>query len=265
MIISNFLKSVYEKDVLLFRLGLFHFIIFALLFLPLAIDDRLIEGINPWIKPMKFSLSIGIYAWTIAWYLSYLKPLTSWTKVINITIAASMMIEIIIVLLQAGRGVQSHFNNSTALDGALFGTMGMMIALSSLATAILLILLFVKKPNLDFVYLTSLRLGIVILLVASGIGGMMIGNNAHAIGVEDGGAGLPFVNWSTEGGDLRIAHFLGLHSLQIFPLFTFWVKKRFNISDRGRLYILLVFTLLFGLLLNSLFRQAMDGIPLVRV
>ena len=53
MIISNFLKSVYEKDVLLFRLGLFHFIIFALLFLPLASDDRLIEGINPWIKPMK--------------------------------------------------------------------------------------------------------------------------------------------------------------------------------------------------------------------
>ncbi|WP_165977887.1 hypothetical protein [Nonomuraea diastatica] len=29
---------------------------------------------------------------------------------------------------------------------------------------------------------------------------------------------MPITNWSTAGGDLRVPHFIGLHSVQVFVL-----------------------------------------------
>src|SRR5277367_5484773 len=84
-------------------------------------DHRLVMGINPWIKPIKFAASITIYVWTLAWLLSYLprpRRLISWG------VSAVMIAEIAIIVMQAARGTTSHYNNSTPFNAIAFGIMG---------------------------------------------------------------------------------------------------------------------------------------------
>ena len=168
---------------------------------------------------------------------------------------------ILIILLQAGRGVPSHFNTTSPFDQLLFLLMGIFIGINTLAVIFMMLIYFRKNIKIDFVFLSSLRIAIVVFLVASSFGGIMISNGAHAVGVKDGGPGLLFLNWSIEGGDLRAAHFMGLHALQIFPLVTYLIKTKLNLGAKKQLYLLLAFTLMFSMALSYIYSQAMDGRP----
>ncbi len=90
----------------------------------------------------------------------------------------------------------------------------------------------------------------------------MISNGQHAVGVADGGAGLPFVNWSTTGGDVRIGHFLGLHSLQIIPLLAYWIKEKISSLSTQKLLVVIIAGV-YALIVNLLTTQALAGIPLI--
>jgi hypothetical protein len=193
----------------------------------LLYDTRLVTGLNPWIKPMKFLSSIAIFLWSMAWFMAETDArhrrrlgIIRWTMVL------AMVGEIVLISMQAARGTTSHFNIQTPFDARVFDAMGLMIVANSLAAAWFLTTL--RPVTGDRAgYLWGLRAGVVVFVVGSFEGFVMVANMGHAVPGPDGGPGLPFVNWSTTGGDLRIAHFIGLHSLQVLPILG-WAL------DRGR-------------------------------
>ena len=103
-------------------------------------------------------------------------------------------------------------------------------------------------------------MGLAIFLFASAVGGYMVGNHGHTVGAADGGPGLPYVNWSTTFGDLRIAHFLGLHALQALPIAGWLLRGRLN----GSLAWTIAAGVGYALAVVGLFALAAAGLPLLR-
>ena len=256
------LAEIRRRDPLLWAVGWLHVVLLAGMMVAALLDTRQILGINPWIKPMKFASSIAIYVWTVAWLMGAVRGARGARRVVSVTIAVAMVVEIACIALQSARGVRSHFNNATAFDGGIFSLMGGMIALNTVAAALLLLLVLTRPADLPRAYLWGVRLGLLVFLGGSAVGGLMVSRHAHAVGVPDGGPGLPFVNWSTEGGDLRAAHMVGLHALQVLPLLGH-ALSRSRLGERARLFALAAGAGVYALAGFVVLQQALAGRPLL--
>ena len=232
---------------------------FAVLAIVSLFDSTEILGINPWIKPMKFFISIAIFVWTVTVYLNFLKDYVKSARVISWGIIFVFLVEMIIVVMQAARGTTSHFNIKTPLDAMLFAIMGLAIFLNTILAAYLLYLYFKAEIDLPKTIIWGMRLGLILFLASSFEGGYMSAQIGHSVGVADGGAGLPLVNWSTTGGDLRVAHFIGMHAFQAVPFFAYTLEKYKVKSSLAWTY---VFAAVYFAIFTSLFIQALLGKPL---
>ncbi len=76
----------------------------------------------------------------------------------------------------------------------------------------------------------------------------------------DGGPGLPFVNWSTTGGDLRIVHFFGMHAMQALPILGFLLDRAGARSARN---VVMATGILWLAVMSGLLMMALQGRPLL--
>jgi hypothetical protein len=241
----------------------------------LVVDRRVITGAPAWLKPAKFALSTMIASWSFAYCIASTRIWRSFTRALDIALAAGLAIEIALIDMQAARGTTSHFNFATPLDGAVWAVMGVSILCIWLAMLLLTVVLF-RQPYASSAWGWSLRLGMVLALIGTGSGGLMTVPNSqqlavahasgrlpiaggHTVGAPDGGPGLPVTGWSADHGDLRVAHFLGMHGLQVLPLLAWWIaRRRFAGDDRAQRNLVFAvaasYLALFGLVLWQAFR-----------
>ena len=105
-------------------------------------------------------------------------------------------------------------------------------------------------------YLWSIRLGLIIFVIFSFEGFVMGSKMSHTVGAGDGSKGIAILNWSFSYGDLRVAHFIGMHALQVIPVISYYFLKSTKLTiGLGILYLgLAIFTLI----------QALNGRPLLK-
>lgn len=205
----------------------------ALCLVGLAVDDRRLVGAPIWLKPLKFAVSILVFTAMWSWLVGQLQQTPRVRRAAG-TIAGMLALEYVIIVAQVVRGRQSHFNYSSPLDFALFSLMGVSIVV--LTTMNIALTLALMRWRVGDAALTSaLRSGAVISIAGLAVGILMVSPRpgqlqevsdpafdgilgAHGVGAADGGPGLPLTGWSTEVGDLRVPHFIGMHALEALPL-----------------------------------------------
>lgn len=198
---------------------------FALLFLALMVpaavalgfDERLLRGVNVWVKPLKFMAALALLALTTVWFAQYLPAVVRQGRVFRALVWTLMLtggFEVGYISLQAALGQASHYNVGDAWHGLMYTLMG---GAAMALTATQAVLAWLLWRHGDRTLAPAYRLAAVLGLALS----FVLGAGAGALlgGLQPpAGAGLPVLGWSTTGGDLRVAHFIGIHAGQVLPV-----------------------------------------------
>jgi len=199
----------------------------ALVLVPLWIlDTRELLGVSVWEKPVKFFISSVIFSITYSWLSSFITKGARWIKLSGLIIAVSLTVELVLIVAMASIGQTSHFNVSSPTAIAIWSIMATFISIVLISTIFISIMIMIQKQqpfNLKLAFAmgsfnTAVGMGLAYLMTwptATQLANYKGIAGAHAVGVSDGGPGLPFLGWSTVAGDLRVGHFFGLHSIQV--------------------------------------------------
>lgn len=248
----EFITQLKARNETLYYYGLICLALSIVFLVLTRLTNTQVYNVSAWYKPFKFAFSTFLYAWAMAWYCAYLPSFN--ISFFNWSIIILLGFEIVYIAIQAGRGQLSHYNMTTPFYGAMYSMMALAATLVTIYTAYIGILFFINDfPNLPNYYMWAIRFGIFIFVIFSFEGFVMGSRLTHTIGGADGGEGLPILNWSTKYGDPRIAHFIGMHALQVLPILSFYAFRNLRMT--------LVVSVLYGFLAIFTLVQALQGKP----
>jgi hypothetical protein len=205
-------------------LGVFLALAMVPMWAALALDARLLNGMNVWVKPLKFHFALSVYLLTLAWCTRYASPeVTSrrWWRWYERAVVSAVLAEVLWIGGAAALGTGSHFNEATPLLRVLYGFMGVAAVVLTTASTTLAWAIHrhadtglspAVKAGLVWGLALTLPLTLVTAGTMSGLGGHWVGAAHHDA------AGLSLMGWARDGGDLRVAHFFATHAMHILPL-----------------------------------------------
>jgi hypothetical protein len=227
-------------------------------------DERLTYGVNGWLKPLKFQVSLAIHFGTLALLLGFMAPAARAGRAVRWSMMAAAMLaalEVAYIMMQAGRARASHFNNDTRFEEVAYALMGLGAATIVILTFVVGLMLW-RHPRPGVTPAMRLAAGGGLMfagLATLVVAGYMSSRGAHSVGAVASQAGsLPLMGWSTKHGDLRAPHFFATHAAQAVPLFALaWERLKGNSAALP----VAVFLALYAAFTLAVFVQALMGVP----
>lgn len=233
----------------------------------LALDPRTLNGVNVWIKPLKFEISIALYLVTLALFMAWLPAQERQARrfrIWAIVAAVAAGLEMLWIGGAAYLGIASHFNRDNAFMAAIYPIMGA-IAVTLTLTSLVLGRAFLRQRHGSDnpAFHLSVGLGLVLTCVLTIlIAGYMASQTGHAVGGAGGDAtGLKLFGWSRDGGDLRVAHFFATHAMHFIPAFGWGAARLLPVRSAQRAVWML--SISFVVFVALVLAQAILGRPFI--
>jgi hypothetical protein len=262
--VAPIIDSLFERQRSLAYYGLATLGLAAVAIALQAIDSRALpSGVGLWVKPAKFFFSVSLFSFTAAWFFGYVRPERRQSRAMRATVAtliATATFELAYICWQASQGLESHFNTDTPFHVAMYALMGIAATLL-VATTLPLAWEIARRPaaGLERSFVAAVVIGLVLtFLLGGGLGGYMSSQAGHAVG-QIGGQ-VPVFGWNRLGGDLRIAHFLGIHAEQAIPVLGGLIA---GFPPRLRWALLGAAAFAYVAVTLAVFAQAVAGDPLI--
>ncbi len=115
-----------------------------------GLDDRLLQGVSVWSKPLKFQAALAVHFATLVLLAPLLSSDARQSRLLSrsmLAAAAMAVLEIAYITLQAARGRASHFNIETPLEQALYSLMGVGATIIVVGSAIFGWLVWRSRPG----------------------------------------------------------------------------------------------------------------------
>ncbi len=205
----------------------------------LCFDQTMIHGEFAWVKPLKFSISFVLYGASLIFISQYLGSSKRLLKATSVAALFGSIAELGVIVAQALLASHVQSGANPLIETVLWFVVK--LAIMPVAFAILaMLLMLLREKNLPTVLGSSICWGALLSIVGFIPGFLMLMPESmqhvfcnqslydHVLGHLSSASKIPYLGWSQVVGDLRVAHFVGLHALQLLPMLGYAVTKLFR-------------------------------------
>lgn len=240
----GFLAELRRREPIFAAAALAHLLAVAPVLAAMAVDERMHLDVNIWVKPLKFLVSLTVWFAFLAWAAAWLPAGTTrarWWRPFAFAMVGAAALEMLYIGGAAALGTSSHFNVATPVWRAAYNAAAVMAVTLTSASAVYGALILRNRAGpLAPAFRLAAGLGFLLAFPLTLVAAFTLGGNGgHFVGGAGGSdaAGLPLLGWARDGGDLRPAHFLALHTMHVLPVVG-WLAARALPDGAGRLAVL---------------------------